>query len=321
MEKWNIDVAVLCIFFARPEQFRQCFDAVRRARPRVLLLWQDGPREGRVDDVENIKKCREIAENIDWECEVYKNYHDKNMGCDPSTFLSHKWAFSIVDKCIILEDDLVPSQSFFPFCKELLDKYEYDERIDRICGTNLLGNYDIPSDYFYYNTGNSWGWATWKRVADKWESDYAFMDDAYAVKCMRNIAPDIKTHLKWEHKCLIHKSEGIPFWEQIIGAQTILNGRLVIYPKCNMIGNVGLDANSTHAPEDIKFLPKRIRTYFNNFPRDLMFPLRHPKYVINDAEYGKLVHKRIHGNKVQQFFMLFERACLKIKKTLMRKKK
>ena len=45
------------------------------------------------------------------------------MGCDPSTFYSHKWAFSIVDKCIILEDDLVVSQSFFPFCKELLDRY------------------------------------------------------------------------------------------------------------------------------------------------------------------------------------------------------
>ena len=148
MEKWKIDVAVLCIFFARPEQFEKSFEQVRKARPRVLLLWQDGPREGRADDVENIRKCREIAENIDWECEVHRNYHDKNMGCDPSTFYSHKWAFSIVDKCIILEDDLVASQSFFTFCKELLDKYENDERVDRICGTNLLGHYDIPFDYF-----------------------------------------------------------------------------------------------------------------------------------------------------------------------------
>ena len=144
MEKWKNDVAVLCIFFARPEQFRQSFECVRRAKPRVLLLWQDGPREGRQDDIENIQKCREIAENIDWECEVHRNYHDKNMGCDPSTFYSHQWAFSIVDKCIILEDDLVPSQSFFTFCQEMLNKYENDTRVDRICGTNLLGEYDIP---------------------------------------------------------------------------------------------------------------------------------------------------------------------------------
>ena len=38
MEKWKNDIAVLCIFFARPNQFKQCFEAVRMARPRVLLL-------------------------------------------------------------------------------------------------------------------------------------------------------------------------------------------------------------------------------------------------------------------------------------------
>ena len=56
MHKWENDVAVLCIFFARPEQFRKSFEQVKKARPRVLLLWQDGPREGRPDDIENIMK-------------------------------------------------------------------------------------------------------------------------------------------------------------------------------------------------------------------------------------------------------------------------
>ena len=76
MKKWNIDVAVLCIFFARPEQFKKTFDAIRKARPKILLLWQDGPRQGKSDDLENITKCREIAENIDWECTVHKKYSD-----------------------------------------------------------------------------------------------------------------------------------------------------------------------------------------------------------------------------------------------------
>ena len=31
MKKWDIDVAVLCIFFARPEQFKQSFEAVKKA--------------------------------------------------------------------------------------------------------------------------------------------------------------------------------------------------------------------------------------------------------------------------------------------------
>lgn len=320
MKKWNIDVAVLCIFFARPEQFAKTFEAVRKARPRVLLLWQDGPREGRMDDLENVRKCREIAENIDWDCEVYRNYHDENMGCDPSTFLSHKWAFSIVDKCIILEDDLIPAESFFRFCKEMLDKYENDERIDRICGTNLLGEYDIPNDYFFYGYGNSWGWATWRRVAEKWEEDYRFMDDSYAVRCMRNLQPTLEPHIVWEKECLLHKEEGVPYWEHINGAQTLLNNRLVIYPRCNMIRNIGLDANSTHAPDDVSLLPNRVQEFFKNEERELSFPLKHPTYVINDVEYGKLCTLKVKGTKTQRFFMIFERVYLKIKRMLKRRK-
>ena len=118
------DIAVLLLFFTRSDTFRQVFDAVRQARPSKLLLYQDGPRRER--DMAGIEACRQIVsdENIDWECEVHRNYLTKNQGCDPSGFLSHKWAFSIADKVIVLEDDVVPAQSFFPFCKEMLDRYE-----------------------------------------------------------------------------------------------------------------------------------------------------------------------------------------------------
>ena len=87
----------------------------------------------------------------------------------------------------------------------MLDKYEFDTRIDRICGTNLLGKYDIPYDYFFTNSGNSWGWATWKRVADSWDSGFEYMDEPYAVQGMRNLTTNLEAHLKWEQACLTHE--------------------------------------------------------------------------------------------------------------------
>ena len=36
MDKWKLDCAVLCIFFAMPEQFKKTFEAVRNARPKVF---------------------------------------------------------------------------------------------------------------------------------------------------------------------------------------------------------------------------------------------------------------------------------------------
>lgn len=321
MNKWNIDVAVLCIFFARPEQFRQSFETVRKARPRVLLLWQDGPREGRQDDIENIKKCREIAENIDWECEVHRNYHDKNMGCDPSTFLSHKWAFSIVDKCIILEDDIVPSPSFFPFCKELLDKYENDTRIDRICGQTLFGGVpDKRYSYFFGRSGSSWGWASWRRVAETWEENYEFLNDNYYIDLARHRFG----HRRFERSLSIARSraaEGKPYWEHIIGFRTTMQSGLVIYPTENMVENVGTSQNATHAPDDIAELPKEIQEAFITRAKDIEFPLKHPPYVIEDYHYFHKMMAFLEPKFTRKIRRKIEHLYRKIKIKLTKKRR
>ena len=86
----KIDVAVLMLFFNRPDNFQKVFDEVKKARPAQLFLYQDGARGER--DVPGIEACRQIAsdENIDWECEVHRSYQTQNQGCDPSEYLSQK---------------------------------------------------------------------------------------------------------------------------------------------------------------------------------------------------------------------------------------
>ena len=128
------DIAVLILFFNRPEPFEKVFKAVKEARPSRLFLYQDGPRGEK--DMPGIEACRRIAADIDWECDVKHLYQERNYGCDPSEYISQKWAFSMADKCIVLEDDDVPTQSFFPFCKEMLDRYEHDERVWMVAGFN-----------------------------------------------------------------------------------------------------------------------------------------------------------------------------------------
>ena len=40
----KIDVAVLMLFFNRPDNFQKVFDEVKKARPAQLFLYQDGAR-------------------------------------------------------------------------------------------------------------------------------------------------------------------------------------------------------------------------------------------------------------------------------------
>lgn len=299
IKPYGIDIPVLCIFFARPDVFKKCFERIKEVRPSKLLLWQDGPRIDHPDDMENILKCRKIAEAIDWDCEVFKCYHEENMGCDPSTHLSHKWAFTHVDRCIILEDDIVPCSSFFFFCKELLERYENDLRVDRICGMNILGEYPGDGDYFFSRYGNSWGWATWRRSAEKWESNYEFLDHPEAIRLMEDVSKDKKLQRDWVKMCYDRKSTGKAYWEFIVGAHTLLQSSLVIYPRKNMICNVGIGSNSTHAPESIDMIDPTTKKLFLSKTYDCNFPLKAPRYMISDERYTELCKKYLTRSKFE----------------------
>ena len=307
---YKIDVPVLITFFARPDTLEKVFQSVREARPSTLLLWQDGPRKNRPDDLDNIQKCRKIVENIDWECTVYKNYHENNMGCDPSTFLAQKWAFEMVDKCIIMEDDRVPVQSFYTYCKDLLDKYEFDERINHICGTNLLEQYsDCPYDYFFAPFGST-TWASWRRVAKQWDETYSFLYDKYGLSCLKSVVGNefFQVLMANANK---HAKTGFQWWETILGMGCMLNNRVAIIPSKNMVTDLGLTNDSTHANADARLLSKNERKMFNMQGYDVTLPLKHPKHVVPDWNY---VEELFRMNGIgHPFLSLFRKVVYVVK--------
>ena len=292
MNKAKTDIAVLLLFFTRSDTFRQVFEAVRQARPSKLLLYQDGPRGQQ--DMAGIEACREIVsdEHIDWECEVHRNYLDHNEGCDPSGFKSHRWAFSLADKVIVLEDDVVPSQSFFPFCKEMLDKYEHDERISMVAGFNIDEvSQDCEDSYFFTSAFSIWGWASWRRVAERWDPTYAFMHNPETLQRLEAIARE--RHLRSDMLQMFHdhSQSGKEYFETIYWADMLLHDSLAIMPAKNQINNIGLMADSTHFSAELKTTPHRIRRMFTMQRHELRFPLCHPMTVVENKAYLERLYK------------------------------
>ena len=305
MKESKIDVAVLFLFFARPEQTQQVFEQIKKARPSRLFLYQDGAREGRHDDEEGIKACREIVADIDWECEVHRKYQEKNYGCDPSEYISQKWMFEYVEKGIILEDDDVPSQSFFPFCKELLDRYENDQRIAMICGMNHMGTVELDTDYFFCRKhGPIWGWATWKRFVDMWDTEYHFLEDERSKKNLMD-AGDL-----WPRRLdsyYAHKATGREHYEDFVSSTRIFNSMMAIIPSKNLICNIGLGLGSVHNQKGLAQLPPTARKAFYAETFDYDFPLKHPRYVVNDVENSNAIDAVRKFNWKDKVFLLLRR--------------
>ena len=291
-QPYKTDIAVLMLFFNRPDHFGAVFEEVKKARPSRLFLYQDGPRGER--DMAGIEACREIASdaNIDWECDVQRHYCEQNQGCDPSGHLSQKWAFSMADKCIVLEDDCVPSQSFFPFCKEMLDRYEHDERISMIAGFNEDEVTDYcPNSYFFTSVFSIWGWASWRRVFEKRDEQYSFLEDAYTVREMEAFVRNRRLRPYILRMMRDHRASGKLYFESLFWSAVLLNSGLAIMPSKNLINNIGLSDDSTHFSGSLKTTPRAYRRIFTMPRHELQFPLKHPRYMIEDTEYKERVYR------------------------------
>ena len=76
-------------------------------------------------------------------------FRKKNIGCGPGVKTAIDWFFKYEKMGIILEDDTIPCNSFFQFCDYALIKYERDNRIMMVSGTNYFGEKISSNKYFF----------------------------------------------------------------------------------------------------------------------------------------------------------------------------
>lgn len=306
MDKYLIDIPVAIVFFNRPDTLSEVFAAVKAAKPSQLFLIQDGARKENKNDEKKVLECREVVQNIDWDCKVVRLYSDTNLGCGMRVYSGLSEAFKSVDRLIILEDDIVVSQSFFLFCKEMLEKYKDDERIVDITGMNHCGvNQECPYSYFFSEIGSCWGWATWRRVWRQMEYDGSFLEDTYAVDCLRNGKRKTKYLINQviedskEKRNKLNNGEKLSGWAHQYMMVGLMNSGLTIVPKYNLISNIGLSGDGTHTADSLKLIPRGLQTVFFANRHELEFPLSHPKYIIADNNYKKKVNRILGESWIQ----------------------
>lgn len=312
MKSYLVDVPTQINIWIRPELQSKQWEIIKKARPSVLLIVSDGGRTE--DEWESIISNRKmIEEGIDWECEVYKLYKDENIGVKKMIMETHEFVWEKVDKCIFLEDDIIPSVSFFRYCKELLDKYENDYRINAICGMNHLGvSENVNSDYFFSRQGSIWGYALWKRTYLQYYN-YEYEKDTYIWNLLKNETR--KDPRLWKSINGIKRDKNIYFspTEFFMDLCMFSQNQLLIIPKKNMICCEGASRDA-HGADSINRLPRGIRHVFFMKTHDLEFPLVHPQFVIPDEQYKKRRNSIIGRNHpIKNYFRKIERALYIIK--------
>lgn len=277
-----ITVPVLFLVFNRPDTTARVFETIRQARPPRLYVGADGPRAGREGEAARCEEVRRIATAVDWPCEVNTLFRDDNLGCKIAISEAINWFFGKEEKGIILEDDCLPDHTFFRFCNELLIYYEHDDRIMTISGNNFLKNeYEIYESYYFSKHFSCWGWASWRRSWNLYDRDLNNLDSSIlrGVSILSDGNPYFKSYWKRilnDCRQGINSSWAYPmslscFYQYGLG-KTVLN----VFPKINMVSNIGFGENATHTTDT--------STNLAQSSNSLRFPLVHPDEVRRNFE-------------------------------------
>lgn len=302
---------VLFVTFNRPDLAGRVFETIRSARPEKLYFASDGPRHDHPDDIEKITALRNmVLDGVDWPCEMKTFLRDVNKGLPSAHIEAMTWFFEQEEAGIVLEDDTLPSKSFFRFCTDLLEKYKYDERIMHICGFNIFGDVNSQGySYYFSNYGHIWGWASWRRA---WKMlDYNLshwpivrsipMPSSHPFTVMRRTFENV-----WNGKSM----SGLNRWYYSIA----LNSGLFIIPQSSLVTNIGFRDDATNFKE-------RNNPYAAVDGNELDFPIVHPDYVLINYDYEE---RRVEEKKASEhisikpaFFNMVSNCLRKIKSVLL----
>ena len=271
----SLKIPVLLLIYKRPDLTKQLISSLSKIKPIKLYVVADGPKNE--EEKRKVKETRDLIDKIDWECEIKRNYADKNMGLRRRVPSGIDWFFEHEEEGIILEDDLVPHPSFFGFCEVLLERYKDDERVVSISGNNFqFGKLSMKENYYFSRYVHSWGWATWKRAWEKYDNKMGDWPRIKKEGWLRNYLGDSFLARFWTKMFdLVYKNE-IDSWAYVWTYSNFIQSGLTIIPDRNLVKNIGFGTQATHT----KIVGKMSFVSTKKMPSTL----KHPSFVMRNTE-------------------------------------
>lgn len=274
MSNNSFETPILLLVFNRLETTKRVFSIIKEIKPTKLYISCDGPRHGNLNDQVQVSDVRNyLIKSINWKCEVNTNFLDSNLGCKNAVSNGLNWFFYHNEYGIVLEDDCLPSHSFFTFCEKMLIKYQFDNRIWHIGGVcNLLSTDFIESSSYYFsNYTHIWGWATWSDRWKHYDKNITNYDLFKKANFINKITNSFFIKQLWKNAFYSSKFSLVNTWDFQWYYTVWSNNGLSILPKINLVSNIGFGNNSTHTKNPNHSLANKTSFEFDNL--DFIEPL------------------------------------------------
>lgn len=277
-EQSFFNTPILFIPYDRPAIAKKAFSTILKIKPIKLYVFVDGPNEKRNNSKE-IEINKKLLDSIDWPCTVLTNFQISNLGAGRSVAEAITWVFKNEESAIIIEEDCVPTLSFFTFCDKLLEKYKDDNRICMISGNNYTEEKNaVEESYFFSKYGHIWGWATWRRAWAGYDfemKDWPIFKDSNQLNNIFSTKKEQNYYLNYFNKFYLKEEKNT--WDCQWLYCRLKNYGLSIVPKSNLVTNIGIQGANTIEINKAHF--RKVSEDFNIS--------KEPKFILCNAYYDK----------------------------------
>lgn len=271
-------VPILIIAFNRPEVSKATFKVIKDLRPTVLYVAIDGARNDVNGEADKVAEVINIYKEIDWPCNVFYKCNFQNLGAEITVSNAVSWVLGQQEYCVVLEDDILASRSFFDFAAQMLEKYKDEERVYQISAAQFTPMESMKTDYVFSLYGHTgFGWATWRRAWQHFTMNITDFDETLANCDIRKYYSSIKAYKSFLNRTRKMKAIGSNncSWDYCWSYIRCRDGGLSIVPRCNLAQNIGIMGLHAHG-----------RTKYHEYRANDDFVVkRHPSPIVIDFTY------------------------------------
>ena len=244
---------IILFVYNRPEHTLRCLESLMQnvlSDKSILYIYVDKI----LDDSDLFSKNKwnrvnDVIKSKQW-CKVVNIvYREKNYGIEKNTIEAVTEISMKYGRVIVLEDDLVLSDSFLEYMNTGLEKYKNTESVKQICGCNLFQPEDTSDDVFFLPITSSWGWGTWSRVWNLID----FSNKLRRLTFTESFLFDIEGTSSYSKMLTFqYKSQGRNTWDILFWFYVFKSKGLALFPKFNLVTNTGFDGSGIHYTRELK---------------------------------------------------------------------
>lgn len=254
--------------------------ANNEAKDSILCIFCDGAKPGATQEtIQKIKQTRSIARKENRFKQVKIVEHVDNKGLANSIIEGVSKICGEYGSVIVLEDDIVTSPFFLRYMNNALLLYKDIDHVGSINGYWYPTKHKMPETFFLRNQ-SCWGWATWARAWNLFESD--------GLKLLNRLR-DAKLDKQFDLEGAIQYTKMLEdqilkkndSWAIRWDASLFLANKLSLYPQTSLVENIGFDGSGIHS--------NATSIYFSELANE---PINLFAIPIKESEYGRkaLIH-------------------------------